>query len=284
MIARSLLLVSLFSFALAAQTPPAVPKPAAAKPAVAKPAVAKPAVAKPAVAKPAVAKPAVAKPAAPKPAVAAKPAVPAREPGLYGTLYISHGATPLGKITFKFYEQESPVTVKNFVDLAQGRKEWLNPKTGTRVKAPLFNGLTFHRVIPGFMIQGGDPAGNGTGGTDAIIDEFHPTLRFDVPGRVAMANAGPGTGSSQFFITEGTPGHLDGRHTIFGQVIEGQDLVATIARFPRGRGDKPDVPVTITRVLITRVADPALRKKAAPVVKKAAPAVKKATPAPVKKT
>lgn len=290
MIVRSLLTLSLFSCALVAQAPPATPaKPAVAKPAVAKPAVAKPAAAKPAVAKPAAPKPAPAKVTAAKPAVA--PAKPARDPGLYATLSITHGTTPMGNITFKLYEQESPITVKNFVDLAQGRKEWMDPKTGTRVKTPLFNGLTFHRVIPNFMIQGGDPQGNGTGGTDAIPDEFHPTLRFDTPGRVAMANAGPGTGSSQFFITEGTPTHLDGRHTIFGQVVEGQDLVGQIARVPRGRGDKPDVPMKISRVVITRVADPAAAKPVVRSVKKAAPAkpaaVKpapaKPAPAPVKK-
>jgi peptidyl-prolyl cis-trans isomerase A (cyclophilin A) len=258
MLARLFVSATVFAFALAAQTPPAAPKPATPKPAAAKPAVAKPAAAKPAAAKPAVAKPA-----------AAKPILPAREPGLYGTISVTHGTTPLGNIVFKFYEQESPVTVKNFVDLAQGRKEWLDPRTGTRVKKPLFNGLTFHRVIPGFMIQGGDPLGTGTGGTDAIIDEFHPTLRFDIPGRVAMANAGPGTGSSQFFITEGTPGHLDGRHTIFGQVIEGQELVGQIARVPRGRGDKPNDPVRMSRVVITRVPVPGAAR---PAVKKAAPA------------
>lgn len=263
MFARSSLLasVSLFTFALWGQTPPAAPKPVPAKPAAPKPAAAKPAAAKPAAVKPAVA-----------------PAKPAREPGLYATLYISHGTTPMGAITFKFYEKESPVTVKNFVDLAQGRKAWLNPKTGTRVKQPLYNGLVFHRVIPDFMIQGGDPQGNGMGGTDPIIDEFHPSLRFDIPGRVAMANAGPGTGSSQFFITEGRPEHLNGRHTIFGQVVEGQELVSRIARVPRGRGDKPDTPVRITRVSIIRVPDPNAPKPAAPAMKKATPA------APAKKS
>jgi len=140
------------------------------------------------------------------------------------------------------------VTVKNFVDLAQGRKEWLNPKTCTRVKAPLFNGLTFHRVIPGFMIQGGDPQGNGMGGTDPIIDEFHPTLRFDVPGLVAMANAGPGTGSSQFFITEGTPTHLNGRHTLFGRVVEGRELVPNIATQSPRPMPRPISPAATARI------------------------------------
>jgi cyclophilin family peptidyl-prolyl cis-trans isomerase len=261
MLARSLATATLFSFVLIAQ-PPAQPK---ATPPPAKPAAPKPAVA-------------AAKPAPAKPAVA--PAKPARDPGVYATLSISHGTTPLGNIVFKFYEKESPITVKNFIDLAQGRKEWMDPISHTRVKRPLFNGLTFHRVIPEFMIQGGDPQGNGMGGTDAIPDEFHPSLKFDIPGRVAMANAGPGTGSSQFFITEGTPGHLNGRHTIFGQVIEGQDLVAKIARLPRGRGDKPDVPVRMSRVVITRYADPAAVKKATPAAAKpATPAAKPATPA-----
>jgi peptidyl-prolyl cis-trans isomerase A (cyclophilin A) len=259
MLARSLATVTLFSVALLAQ-PPAQPKATPKAAPKAAPAAAKPPAA-------------AAKPAAAKPAVA--PAKPAREPGVYATLSISHGTTPLGNIVFKFYEKESPITVKNFIDLAQGRKEWMDPITHTRVKKPLYNGLTFHRVIPEFMIQGGDPQGNGMGGTDAIPDEFHPSLKFDIPGRVAMANAGPGTGSSQFFITEGTPGHLNGRHTIFGQVIEGQDLVAKIARLPRGRGDKPDVPVRMSHVVITRFADPAAAKPAAPAVKKAAPAAAK---------
>lgn len=268
MIVRSLLSFSFFAAALLGQAPPAAPKPAPPKGVAPNPPAVKPATAKPAVAKPAVAAPAVA------------PAKPARSPGLYATLHVTHGATPMGSITFKFYEQESPITVKNFVDLAQGRKEWMNPKTGTRSKAPLYNGLTFHRVIPNFMIQGGDPQGNGTGGTDPIPDEFHPTLRFDTPGRVAMANAGPGTGSSQFFITEGTPGHLDGRHTIFGQVIEGQELVGQIARVPRGRGDKPDVPVRISRVVITRVADPAAVKPAVSSVRKSPATAKPAAARP----
>ena len=249
-----------------AQPPVVPPKPAATKPTAAKPTAAKPVAAKPAAAKPAVA------------AAPVAPPKPARDPGLYATLYITHGVTPIGNIVFKFYEKESPITVKNFVDLAQGRKEWKNPKTGTRVKTPLFNGLTFHRVIPEFMIQGGDPQGNGMGGTDAIPDEFHPSLRFDIPGRVAMANAGPGTGSSQFFITEGTPGHLNGKHTIFGQVIEGMDLVAKIARFPQGPGNKPDVPVKMSRVVITRYADPNAPKPPAPAMKKATPGVKPVAP------
>jgi peptidyl-prolyl cis-trans isomerase A (cyclophilin A) len=203
--------------------------------------------------------------AAPKTAVktAAKTAVPAakktvepppppRPDGLYAVLAMTHMGQPVGNIVIKFFETESPVTVKNFVELALGRKEWTDPKTKKRVKRPLFNGLTFHRVIPGFMIQGGDPQGDGFGGTDAIPDEFHPSLSFNRPGLVAMANAGPRTGSSQFFITEGTPSHLEGKHTIFGEVVEGRELSTSLARVPRGAGDKPNDPVVMSKVTILR--------------------------------
>jgi len=194
--------------------------------------------------KPAAAKPAVAKPAAAKPVVPAKPPLP---DGLYTTI-----TTTMGPILIKLYEKESPITVKNFMDLAMGRKEFTDPKTKARVKRPLFNGLTFHRVIPNFMIQGGDPEGTGRGGTDDIPDEFDPSLMFDRPGRLAMANAGPRTGSSQFFITEVPTPHLTGRHTIFGQVIEGQDLVGKIARVPADAGSMPRTPVRMTRVTFQR--------------------------------
>lgn len=204
------------------------------------------------------------------------PATPAREPGLYATLQ-----TTMGNITLKLFEKEAPITVKNFTDLALGRKAWTDPKTGQRVRRPLYNGLTFHRVIPGFMIQGGDPLGNGTGGTDVIPDEFHPTLKFDVPGRLAMANAGPKTGSCQFFLTEVPTPHLNGQHTIFGQVIEGQDLIAKIARVPADGNNKPRTPVKILKVGIQREGPPPTG--AAPAAKKAAPTVKKAT-APAKTT
>ena len=214
-------------------------------------------------------------------------AKPAREDGLYATIQVSHGGQPMGAITFRLFELESPVTVRNFVDLALGRKAWTDPKTGARVRRPLYNGLTFHRVIPGFMIQGGDPLGTGMGGTDVIKDEFHPTLKFDIPGRVAMANAGPRTGSCQFFITEVPTPHLNGKHTIFGQVVEGQELVGKIARLPRDSRDKPTTPVVMTRVSIERVgpapeggivltprAKPAAKKKAAPARPAAAPSKK----------
>lgn len=202
---------------------------------------------------------------------------PARAPGLYATL-----VTTQGNITVKFFEKEAPITVKNFVALAQGRKPWTDPKTGQRVTRPLYNGLIFHRVIPGFMIQGGDPTGTGMGGTDVIPDEFHPTLKFDQPGRMAMANAGPKTGSCQFFFGEAPTPHLNGLHTIFGQVVEGQDVVSKIARVPRDGNDKPRTPVKILKVDIKREGPPPV-PAAKPAVKKAAPAakpaVKKAAPA-----
>jgi peptidyl-prolyl cis-trans isomerase A (cyclophilin A) len=176
------------------------------------------------------------------------PARPEREPGLYASI-----TTSMGTIVAKLYEKESPITVKNFVDLALGRKEWVDPATRQKVKKPLYNGLIFHRVIPGFMIQGGDPLGTGTGGTDEIPDEFDPSLSFDRPGKLGMANAGPGTGSSQFFITEVPTPHLTGKHTIFGQVVDGQDVVEKIARVPRDSRDKPATPVRMIRVAINRV-------------------------------
>ncbi|MBK7928257.1 MAG: peptidylprolyl isomerase [Bryobacterales bacterium] len=236
------------------------------------------------------------KTAAPKTA-APKVVAPAKPAGLYATIAVSHGATPLGRIVIKFYEKESPVTVKNFTDLALGLKEWTHPETGETSKKPLYNGLTFHRVIPGFMIQGGDPTGTGMGRTEPIPDEFHPELKFDIPGRVAMANAGPGTGSCQFFLTEAPTPHLTGRHTIFGQVVEGQGLVESIARLPRGGNDRPETPVVMTRVTVQRIGPgpavgrPAVKKavtskKAAPATKKTVtPATKKsAAPATTKKT
>jgi peptidyl-prolyl cis-trans isomerase A (cyclophilin A) len=216
---------------------------------------------------PAPVKPAAAKP---KPVAAAKPAEPAREPGVYAYFDIVQGtgpkAVPMGRIVAKLYEKESPITVKNFTDLATGMKLWTDPRRQPyrRVKAPLYNGLTFHRVIPGFMVQGGDPMGNGMGGTDAIPDEFHPTLMFDKPYLLAMANAGPNTGSSQFFITTAgnPPSHLNGRHTIFGVVLEGQEVVENIARVPRGDADRPNTPVVMRTVTIRRFGAVAAPKPA----------------------
>ena len=204
----------------------------------------------------------------------AAPAAPARDPGLYATIN-----TSMGPIVCVLYEKESPITVRNFVALARGGKPWTDPKTKTKTTRPLYSGTTFHRVIPGFMIQGGDPEGTGMGGggLTPIPDEFTPSLKFDKPGRLAMANSGPRTGTCQFFITEAPTPHLDGLHTIFGQVVEGQDLVTKIANVPKDGNDKPKTPVKIVSIKITREG-PA--PAAAPAVKKAAPAMKKTTAAP----
>jgi peptidyl-prolyl cis-trans isomerase A (cyclophilin A) len=161
--------------------------------------------------------------------------------------------TSMGTIKCELFPDRTPKTVENFVTLAEGTKEWTDPKTNEKVKKPFYDGLTFHRVIPGFMIQGGDPLGTGTGGPGyKFEDEIVPDLTFDRPGRLAMANSGKDTNGSQFFITEGMPEHLNGRHTIFGQVVEGQELVGKIARVPRGPNDKPNTPVVMQKVTIER--------------------------------
>ena len=210
------------------------------------------------------------------PAATTPATTPAREPGNYATI-----KTSMGDITVKLFEKEAPITVRNFIALARGAKEWKDPKTGQMVKRPLYPGTIFHRVIPGFMIQGGDPTGTGAGEVGyTIADEFVPTLKFDQPGRLAMANTGdPHTGSSQFFITEVPTAHLDGKHTIFGQVVEGQEVVNKIAHTPTGPGDKPKVPVKLLSITFKREgappAPPAGAKKSTTVTKKSPPAQKK---------
>ena len=139
--------------------------------------------------------------------------------------------TSRGTITVKLFEKEAPKTVENFVGLATGKRDWIDPRTGQKSKANLYDGTLFHRVIPQFMIQGGDPLGTGTGGPGyKFEDEFGSSKKFDKPGLLAMANAGPNTNGSQFFITEVPTPHLNGRHTIFGEVVKGGDLVPAIAR------------------------------------------------------
>ena len=161
--------------------------------------------------------------------------------------------TSKGKFTCELFDKQSPLTVANFIGLATGKRAWLDPKTNKWVKKPLYEGLIFHRVIPGFMIQGGDPLGVGTGNPGyRFQDEIVPDLKFDKPGRLAMANAGPATNGSQFFITEGTPEHLNGRHTIFGQ-CEPAALVTTITNVKTGPRDKPLEDVVIKKVTVTRV-------------------------------
>ena len=154
--------------------------------------------------------------------------------------------TSMGDIVVKLMPQKAPLTVENFVGLAEGTKEWTDPKTGQKVKRPLYDGTVFHRVISQFMIQGGDPLGNGTGGPGYRFgDEIGPDNRFDRPGLLAMANAGPNTNGSQFFITEVPTPHLDRGHTIFGEAVKGQDLVAKIACGGNGR-------TRLDKVVITR--------------------------------
>ena len=169
--------------------------------------------------------------------------------GLYAIFHTSEG-----EITCMLYEGEAPKTIDNFVGLANGAKEWTDPKTGKKVKERFYDGLIFHRVIPDFMIQGGDPEGTGRGGPGyRFEDECHPDLKFDKPGRLAMANAGPNTNGSQFFITHVPTPWLDNKHTIFGQVVEGQDVVDKIGGVKKDRGDKPLDDVVIQKLEITKI-------------------------------
>ncbi len=161
--------------------------------------------------------------------------------------------TSMGDIVVELFEKRAPMTVSNFVNLAMGTKTWTDPRTGEQVRKPLYDGTIFHRVIPQFMIQGGDPLGRGTGGPGyRFQDEFHPELRHDRPGILSMANAGPNTNGSQFFITEVPTPHLDDRHSVFGVTVRGLDVVKRIARTPRDRMDRPLEPVVLEKVEIIR--------------------------------
>ena len=167
---------------------------------------------------------------------------------LYATL-----STTQGDIRLKLFPNHAPKTVANFVELADGSREWTDPRSGSRTKDPLYNGTIFHRVISGFMIQGGDPLGTGTGGPGyRFNDEIHPELAFTRPYLLAMANAGPGTNGSQFFITVAATPWLNGKHTIFGEVVQGADVVDTISRLKTGSQDRPVEDVTIESVTIER--------------------------------
>jgi peptidyl-prolyl cis-trans isomerase A (cyclophilin A) len=165
------------------------------------------------------------------------------------TLHTNHG-----DITINLFPDHAPKTVANFVGLASGTKEYADPKTGKKTTGKFYDGVVFHRVIDGFMIQGGDPLGTGTGGPGyTFADEFHPDLSFNKPYLLAMANAGPGTNGSQFFITVGPTPHLNRKHTIFGEVADqaSRDVVDEIAKVKVGRGDRPAEAVVITSVDIT---------------------------------
>ena len=162
--------------------------------------------------------------------------------------------TTLGDIKINLFQDQTPKTVRNFVDLADGSKEWTHPKTNSKTNEPLYDGTIFHRVIPGFMIQGGDPLGTGTGGPGyRFEDEFHGELTFDRPYLLAMANSGPGTNGSQFFITVAPTAWLNRKHSIFGEVAdqESRDIVDAIAAVPTGGQDRPKENVVINSVTIT---------------------------------
>ncbi|NOK01144.1 MULTISPECIES: peptidylprolyl isomerase [Myxococcus] len=184
---------------------------------------------------------------------------------LYATLQTSEGT-----IVVRLFAKDAPKTVANFVGLAAGEKAWRDPKTEKMAKKPLYDGTVFHRVIPGFMIQGGDPTGSGFGDPGyRFADEFQSGRTFNKVGLLAMANAGPNTNGSQFFITTSTPGHLTGRHTIFGEVLSGYDVVEKISNLPRDNRDRPRTAVVLTRVVLgdkapAGVTAPAASKAAAP--------------------
>jgi peptidyl-prolyl cis-trans isomerase A (cyclophilin A) len=174
-----------------------------------------------------------------------------RKPGLYATL-----DTSMGTIVIQLFEKEAPNTVANFVDLATGKKPWRDNTGKTHQGEPFYEGVLFHRVIPGFMIQAGAHLADGGYRLSAnIMDEIHPGLKHDRVGRLSMANAGPNTGSSQFFITHAATPWLDGKHAIFGQVVEGQGVVNKIAGVSRDAQDNPRTPIVIRKVTIERVSE-----------------------------
>ena len=161
--------------------------------------------------------------------------------------------TNQGDIVIRLFPDHAPKTVRNFVELAEGTREWTDPSTRKASTGKLYDGTIFHRVIPDFMIQGGDPLGQGTGGPGyQFEDEFHPDLKHKGPGILSMANAGPGTNGSQFFITERATAHLDKKHSVFGEVTVGVDVVKRIARVPTGARDKPAQDVVLQRVELFR--------------------------------
>lgn len=171
------------------------------------------------------------------------------EPGLYAVIY-----TSMGNIVCRLFENEAPKAVANFRGLATGSKAWTDPHTGKLKHTALYSGTTFHRVIPDFMIQGGDPSGDGTGFPGyEFADEINAERKFDHPGILAMANHGPNTNGSQFFITVAAAEHLNGNYTVFGEVVSGQDVADAISKVPRDSNDKPLAPVTIKAIAIRTV-------------------------------
>jgi peptidyl-prolyl cis-trans isomerase A (cyclophilin A) len=174
-----------------------------------------------------------------------------KTPGTYAVFNTTEGT-----ITVRLFEADAPITVNNFLDLAEGKKEWTHPGTHAKSSDKLYHGTIFHRVIPDFMIQGGDPTGTGMGGPGyRFQDETKGSPhRFDQAGKLAMANSGPNTNGCQFFITVAPTPWLTGKHTIFGEVVEGQDIAVKISKVPRGAQDKPNKPVVIEGLTIERIA------------------------------
>ena len=166
----------------------------------------------------------------------------------------AHFTTSEGNFTARLFDAETPNTVANFTGLADGSKEWTDPRSGRKVKQPYFNGTVFHRVIDGFMIQGGDPLGQGTGGPGyTFADEFHPKLKHEKAGILSMANRGPDTNGGQFFITLAATPWLDNKHSVFGEITEGMDVVKKIGGTATGKpGDRPVKPITIESVKIEK--------------------------------
>ena len=168
-------------------------------------------------------------------------------------MMLAHFTTSEGKFTVQLFDADVPKTVANFVGLAEGTKEWTDPKTGQKVKKPFYDGLIFHRVIDGFMIQGGCPMGNGMGGPGyKFADEFGPGLRHDRSQLLSMANAGPNTNGSQFFITLAPTPWLDNKHAIFGEVTDGKDVVEKIGKTRIGAQDRPQKDIVINSVKIQK--------------------------------
>lgn len=174
---------------------------------------------------------------------------------------LHHGDEPLGKVKVRLFNKHAPNTVNNFVCLAEGSKAFhefdkAKGKEGELVQRPYFDGLTFHRIIPGFMIQGGCPLGNGRGSPKAegfpFKDEFHPDLRHNKPGILSMANSGPNTNGSQFFITVAERPHLDDKHSVFGEVIEGMDIIMKASKVPTDPSARPRTPVVMKSITIER--------------------------------
>jgi peptidyl-prolyl cis-trans isomerase A (cyclophilin A) len=177
---------------------------------------------------------------------------PIQVPGT-GALY-ARFVTSLGNVVIKLEEERAPKTVKNFVGLATGTQEWKHPQTGEMKKGvPYYDGTIFHRVIPNFMAQGGDPMGRGTGGPGyRFADEFHPSLRHDVPGVLSMANSGPSTNGSQFFLCEVPTPWLDDKHSVFGKAVAGADVIKKITHSARGPNDRPNQEIVLKKLEIFR--------------------------------